>query len=98
LFLEETNPMSAEATPTILPGLLSRHPEDDIALIQPEQNIRLSYGELKRQVQAVADTLAAAGVNRGDRIGLALPNGLANVVTFLAASMAGTAAPAEPRL
>jgi len=88
--------MSAEATPTILPGLLSRHPEDDIALIQPEQNIRLSYGELKRQVQAVADTLAAAGVNRGDRIGLALPNGLANVVTFLAASMAGTAAPLNP--
>jgi acyl-CoA synthetase (AMP-forming)/AMP-acid ligase II len=45
----------------------------------------------------VAEALAAAGVSRGDRVGMALPDGLANVVTFLAASMAGTAAHSTPR-
>jgi len=88
--------MTADATPTTLLGLLSTIPEDQTAIIQPEQNIRLSYGALKRQVEAVAEALAAAGVGRGDRIGLALPNGLPNVVTFLAASQAGTAAPLNP--
>jgi len=85
------------ANPTTLVGLISSIPDDQTAIIQPEQNIRISYGNLKRQVQDVADALAAAGVNRGDRIGMALPNGLANVVAFLAAAMAGTAAPLNPR-
>src|SRR6188472_2590652 len=84
------------ANPTTLVGLISSIPDDQTAIIQPEQNIRMSYGSLKRQVQDVADALAAAGVNRGDRIGMALPNGLANVVAFLAAAMAGTAAPLNP--
>src|SRR6185295_7191272 len=48
------------------------------------------------QVQAVAEQLAAAGVSRGDRIGIALPNGLPLVVAFLAAAVAGTAAPLNP--
>jgi acyl-CoA synthetase (AMP-forming)/AMP-acid ligase II len=51
---------------------------------------------LRKQVQDVASALAAAGVKRGDRIGMALPNGVPNVVTFLAAAMAGTAAPLNP--
>jgi acyl-CoA synthetase (AMP-forming)/AMP-acid ligase II len=88
--------MTPHAAPTTLPGLLSRHPDDATALVQPEQNIRLTYRDLRGQVDAVAEMLAAAGVNRGDRIGLALPNGVANIVTFLAASMAGTAAPLNP--
>jgi acyl-CoA synthetase (AMP-forming)/AMP-acid ligase II len=88
--------MTADTAPTTLTGLLNAHPESATAIIQPEQNIRLTYGELKRQVQSVAGALAAAGVKRGDRIGLALPNGLANIVTFLAASVAGTAAPLNP--
>ena len=86
------------ANPTTLVGLISSIPDDQTAIIQPEQNIRISYGELKRQVQDVAEALAAAGVDRGDRVGMALPNGLANIVAFLAASMAGTAAPLEPGL
>ena len=44
----------------------------------------------------MAESLAAAGVGRGDRVGIALPNGLPNIVTFLAASVAGTAAPLNP--
>jgi hypothetical protein len=58
---------------TTLLGLLSQIPDDQTAVIQPEQNIRISYGNLKRQVQDVADSLAAAGVNRGEGIGWAWP-------------------------
>src|SRR5262245_11336634 len=86
----------AEASPTTLLGLLSGAPDDATAVILPEPELRLSYGELKRQVEAVAGALAAAGVKRGDRIGLSLPNGLPNVICFLAASTAGTAAPLNP--
>ena len=84
------------ATPTTLPGLFAQVPDERIAIIQPEQDIRLTYGALRRQVEAVASALAAAGVTRGDRVGSALPNGFANIVTFLAASTAGTAAPLNP--
>ena len=83
------------ASKTLL-GLIQAIPADRTAVIAPEQNLRLTYGELRAQVQAVPDALAAAGVNRGDRIGMALPNGLPNIVTFLAASVAGTAAPLNP--
>src|SRR5262245_27642024 len=83
-------------TPTTLLGLISDIPAEQTAIIQPEQNIRVTYGNLREQVSDIAEALAAAGVSRGDRIGMALPNGLANVVTFLAASMAGTAAPLNP--
>jgi acyl-CoA synthetase (AMP-forming)/AMP-acid ligase II len=81
---------------TTLLGLFSSIPDDRTALISPEQNIRVTYGQLRRQVADVAESLAAAGVNRGDRIGIALPNGLPNIVCFLAASEAGTAAPLNP--
>ena len=84
-----------QSTPTTLLGLLTA-PDDRTALIAPEQGIRITYGGLRRQVQDVASALAAAGVKRGDRIGMALPNGVPNVVTFLAAAMAGTAAPLNP--
>ena len=34
--------------------------------------------------------------DQGDRVGIALPNGLPMIVSFLAASIAGTAAPLNP--
>src|SRR5262245_21169803 len=77
-------------------GLIQAIPGDRTAVIAREQNIRMTYGGLREQIQSVAEALAASGVNRGDRIGLALPNGLPNIVTFLAASLAGTAAPLKP--
>ena len=83
------------ASKTLL-GLIQAIAAEQTAVIAPEQNIRLTYGGLRKQVQAVAEALAASGVNRGDRIGIALPNGLPNIITFLAASLAGTAAPLNP--
>jgi acyl-CoA synthetase (AMP-forming)/AMP-acid ligase II len=66
------------------------------AVIAPEDNLKITYAELKRQVREVAESLAALGVGRGDRVGMALPNGLPIIVTFLAAAEAGTAAPLNP--
>src|SRR5688500_4417618 len=81
--------------PSTLLDLLAGDPAST-AIIVPEKDLRVSYASLKEQVVAVAEALAAAGVKRGDRVGTALPNGLPNVVTFLAASMVGTAAPLNP--
>ena len=88
--------MSRRTAPTTLLDLLHSIPADQIAVIDPEGNLRVTYGALRRQVQSVAEALAAAGIGRGDRVGMALPNGIPTIVSFLAASMAGTAAPLNP--
>jgi acyl-CoA synthetase (AMP-forming)/AMP-acid ligase II len=82
--------------PCTLAELLEPAPADKTAIIVPERDVRVSYGALRAQVQAVAEQLSAAGVNRGDRVASALPNGLPAIVSFLAASIAGTAAPLNP--
>jgi acyl-CoA synthetase (AMP-forming)/AMP-acid ligase II len=82
--------------PYTLAELIEKAPADKIAIILPEQDIRVSYGALRAQVQAVAEQLAAAGVGRGERVASALPNGLPAIVSFLSASIAGTAAPLNP--
>ncbi len=87
---------STSSVPTTLGGLIDPIPAEQTAIILPDQNIRLSYGELRRQVQDLAGALSAAGIRPGDRVGMALPNSLSTVVAFLAASMAGTAAPLNP--
>jgi len=90
--------MTTNASPTAstLLGLLEHVPAEKTAIILPDHAIRVSYGSLRTQVQALAEQLAAAGIEPGDRIGIALPNGLPMIVSFLAASMAGTAAPLNP--
>src|SRR5246500_3806354 len=70
----------------------SRH----TAVIVPELEIRITYDSLRQQVLEMANALAAAGIRRGDAVAIALPNGLPAIVTFLAASIAGTAAPLNP--
>jgi acyl-CoA synthetase (AMP-forming)/AMP-acid ligase II len=88
--------MTPLPTPTTLLGLMSSAPADRTAIILPEQNIHVSYGQLRAQVKAFAEALSASGVKRGDRVGIALPNGLPTIVAFLAASEAATAAPLNP--
>jgi acyl-CoA synthetase (AMP-forming)/AMP-acid ligase II len=82
--------------PSTLLGLIASISAEQTAIILPESNIRITYGNLCEQVIAVAQALAAHGVRRGDRVGMALPNGLPTIVAFLAASEAGTAAPLNP--
>lgn len=50
---------------------------------------RLSYGELLRQVDALSDGLAAAGIGSGDHVGLLLPNCPEFVLLLLAGARSG---------
>jgi acyl-CoA synthetase (AMP-forming)/AMP-acid ligase II len=70
----------------------SRH----TAVIVPELGIRVTCDALLQQAMEMANALASAGVRRGDAVAIALPNGLPAIVSFLAASIAGTAAPLNP--
>ncbi|HEY7172226.1 MAG TPA: acyl--CoA ligase [Vicinamibacterales bacterium] len=81
---------------TTLSDLLASIPAERTAVVVPESDLRVSYGELRDQIQALAESLAAAGVKRGDRVGIALPNGLPAIVSFFAAAAVGTAAPLNP--
>jgi acyl-CoA synthetase (AMP-forming)/AMP-acid ligase II len=80
-------------TPGTLLELLDAAPSDQIAVIIPESGIRVSYGLLREQVMSMADALAGLGIGPGDRVATVTPNGLPAIVSFLAASIAGTAAP-----
>ena len=84
------------STPTTLAELLQAAPRENTAVILPESGIRVTYGQLRDQVMTMADTLAGLGIKRGDRVATVLPNGLPTIVSFLAASIAGTAAPLNP--
>ncbi|MBI3949688.1 MAG: AMP-binding protein [Acidobacteria bacterium] len=56
----------------------------------------VSYDQLRHQVNRLVQQLNEHGIGRGDRIAMALPNGLEMVVSFLSATTAGTAAPLNP--
>jgi acyl-CoA synthetase (AMP-forming)/AMP-acid ligase II len=66
------------------------------AIVVPELEVRLTYDSLREQVLNMANALASIGIRRGDAVAIALPNGLPAIVSFLAASIAGTAAPLNP--
>src|SRR5580692_11232647 len=66
------------------------------AIVVPELGIHVTYDSLRQQVLTMANALASAGIRRGDAVAIALPNGLPAIVSFLAASIAGTAAPLNP--
>jgi acyl-CoA synthetase (AMP-forming)/AMP-acid ligase II len=66
------------------------------AVILPELGIFVSYDSLRQQVLEMANALASVGIRRGDALAIVLPNGLPAIVSFLAASIAGTAAPLNP--
>lgn len=56
----------------------------------------MTYQELADQVDDLAAYLTEIGLGKGDRIAMALPNGLEVIASFLAASIVGTAAPLNP--
>jgi amino acid adenylation domain-containing protein len=64
----------------------ARVPEK-IALISDDG--RISYGALAEQSRRLANWLRQAGVARGDRIAIMLPNGIPVVTTLMAASRIG---------
>lgn len=56
----------------------------------------LSYDDLRRMVARIAETLAAVGIRREDRVATVLPTALDAVVAFLGVATAATAAPLNP--
>ncbi|MBZ5601060.1 MAG: acyl--CoA ligase [Acidobacteriia bacterium] len=84
------------SNPTSLADILNSAPPNQTAIILPEPNIRVTYASLRDQVFQMADGLASLGIGPGDRVATVLPNGLPAIVSFLAASIAGTAAPLNP--
>ena len=67
------------------------------ALVCPDDEVVLSFGELAERVDDLARRLSSAGVEHGDRVALALPNGPEIVQLLLAVTALGaTAAPLNP--
>jgi acyl-CoA synthetase (AMP-forming)/AMP-acid ligase II len=62
------------------------------ALVAPEDGQPLTYAQLASRVATLAGRLAAAGVHRGDRVALALPNGPEFIQLLLATATVGAAA------
>ncbi len=88
--------MTTTQSPETLLDLLEHAPGHRTAIVLPDEGVKISYEALRQHVRAVADSLAGAGITRGDRVAMALPNGLPCIVAFLGASTAGTAAPLNP--
>ncbi len=85
---------SAQAAPPrtlvdVLAATAQGHPE---APALDDGSDVLSYAELLAEVDDIADRLRAAGVRRGDRVGVRIPSGTAELyVTILAVLYAGAA-------
>jgi len=79
-----------------LADLLQSAPGSHTAVILPDAGIQVTYDQLRDQVMTMADALTGLGIGPGDRVATVLPNGLPAIVSFLAASIAGTAAPLNP--
>src|SRR5256884_3250372 len=76
--------------------LLENGNQSRLALAVSGGGPKLTYDQLRAQVNRLVDELRQAGLGRDDRIAMALPNGIEMIVSFLASSTVGTAAPLNP--
>ena len=74
-------------TPT-LADLLSRAEPNHPAVIRPDDSATTSYRSLADQVEDLAGTLRASGLEPGQTVGIVLANGLEFLVAFLAVTRA----------
>ncbi|TAK40425.1 MAG: long-chain fatty acid--CoA ligase [Betaproteobacteria bacterium] len=75
-----------------LRDVLARHvarQPDRVLLLAPETGRTLTYRELDRQARLLARWLRAAGLERGDKVGLYLANGYQTALLFLGAMIGG---------
>jgi acyl-CoA synthetase (AMP-forming)/AMP-acid ligase II len=86
---------AAKAEP--LSVLMDQSARSDRAFVVPESGQVLSYGQVADRIEALAACLAGAGVRRGDRVALAMPNGPDLLMLLLAVTTLGAAAaPVNP--
>jgi fatty-acyl-CoA synthase len=81
-------PLIGETIGVHFDRIVARFPERE-ALIVRHQNIRWSWRELQRQVDALAAGLVALGLKPGERIGIWSPNNAEWAVTQFATAKAG---------
>jgi acyl-CoA synthetase (AMP-forming)/AMP-acid ligase II len=67
-------------------------PDDAVALIEPASGTRLTYAELRAEIDRLGRTLVSRGVTPGDVVAFSMANGPEIVTTFLAVVAAGAAA------
>ena len=75
-----------------LTALLTGGDPSSPAFIVPEDGQVLTYAQLAARIETLAGRLAGAGVRRGDRVALTLPNGPDFVQLLLAVTVLGAAA------
>jgi fatty-acyl-CoA synthase len=66
-------PLLEQTIGDALDAAVAKHPDRE-ALVDRAQEVRLSYRELGEQVDRLARALLAAGVEKGDRVGIWSPN------------------------
>ncbi|MEM7519693.1 MAG: acyl--CoA ligase [Pseudomonadota bacterium] len=75
---------------------LIEHQQDAAPAIGAPGRTWLTYGGLRAQARNVADSLRAAGVGRGDRVAIVLPNGPEMASAFLTVAQVAVTAPLNP--
>ncbi len=82
-------------TAQTISDLLQAGQDHDPAILAPDRD-PLTYGRLRALVRETGASLAAAGIGRGDRIAIVLPNGPEMAMAFVAIAACATAAPLNP--
>ena len=88
---------SATNTIVELIACQSRRTPDALAILAPGRS-PLTYRGLTQRIDNAIDALAAAGVGRGDRVALAVPNGPEMAVALIAVMGCAECAPLSPLL
>lgn len=78
-----------------LSALIASHPAEAPAIGAPDRPW-LTYGGLRALTDQVRTQLAHAGVGRGDRVAIVLPNGPEMATAFFAIAQCATTAPLNP--
>lgn len=87
--------MAERESPATLAELLERGESSHPAICVPD-GPTITYDVLRDQVYSLASHMRTLGIGRGDRVAIVLPNGIEAIVSFLAATIAATAAPLNP--
>ena len=83
--------------PSTITGLLTRGADDAVAILTPDGGATpLTFRALRRLSARTVAGLNGAGIGRGDRVAIVLPNGPLMATAFLAVAQAATTAPLNP--
>ena len=81
--------------PSTIESLLAAGAEHAFAITAPGRR-GLDYAGVRRQVASTVERLHAAGIGRGDRVAIVLPNGPEMATGFLSVAACATACPLNP--